>query len=261
MYVLHLNIMFAAREFDSHMKNKKIPAFMVAGALMTAAAVTVSTALSTAVVNRKRFPIMGVDVSAYQGDIDWDILEKQGIRFAFIKATEGSGHVDDCVRKNIAESAETGIKRSCYHFFSFDSSGHTQAQNFINTVPRESIDMPPVVDIEYYADKIYHKPTKAEAEEVLIPLLEELEDYYGEKPVIYTTMPVYYRYVRKICQDYPLWIRSTQAEPEFADWTFWQYNDHGELDGYYGDEKYIDMNVYCGSEEDFAEYTKPRSDE
>ena len=238
MYVLHLNIMLAAREFDSHMKNKKIPAFMVAGALMTAAAVTVSTALSTAVVNRKRFPIMGVDVSAYQGDIDWDILEKQGIRFAFIKATEGSGHVDDCVMKNIAESAETGIKRSCYHFFSFDSSGHTQAQNFINTVPRESIDMPPVVDIEYYADKIYHKPTKAEAEEVLIPLLEELEDYYGA-----------------------LWIRSTQAEPEFADWTFWQYNDHGELDGYYGDEKYIDMNVYCGSEEDFAEYTNPRSDE
>ncbi len=241
------------------MKNKKIPAFMLAGALLTAVSVTVSAALSTAVVSKKRFPVMGVDVSSYQGDIDWQLLESQGVRFAFIKATEGSGHVDEYAKQNLASSAETGIKRSCYHFFSFDSSGHTQAQNFINAVPRESIDMPPVVDIEYYADKIYNKPTVDEAEEILLPLLDELEAYYGVKPVIYTTMPVYFRYVRKICGEYPLWIRCKQTEPEFADWTFWQYDDHGELEGCYGDEKYIDFNVYCGSEEDFAEYTKPEN--
>ena len=77
------------------MKNKKIPAFMLAGALLTAVSVTVSAALSTAVVSKKRFPVMGVDVSSYQGDIDWQLLESQGVRFAFIKATEGSGHVDE----------------------------------------------------------------------------------------------------------------------------------------------------------------------
>ena len=241
------------------MTDKRKTAILALGAVMTAVTVGVSVLLSTAVVNRKRYPVFGVDVSNYQGEVDWQRLEEQGVQFAYIKATEGSGYVDESARRNIEDSAQTGVKRSCYHFFSFDSSGHTQAQNFINTVPRESIDMPPVVDIEYYADKIYNKPTVDEAEEILLPLLDELEAYYGVKPVIYTTMPVYFRYVRKICGEYPLWIRCKQTEPEFADWTFWQYDDHGELEGCYGDEKYIDFNVYCGSEEDFAEYTKPKN--
>jgi len=238
------------------MKNKKIPAFMLAGALLTAVSVTVSAALSTAVVSKKRFPVMGVDVSSYQGDIDWQLLESQGVRFAFIKATEGSGHVDEYAKQNLASSAETRIKRSCYHFFSFDSSGHTQAQSFIKTVGRDEIDLPPVVDIEYYGDKLTNKPSREEAEAVLLPLLEELEQYYGVKPMIYTTLPVYYRYVKPICgSDYPLWIRCKQTEPDFVDWTFWQYDDHGELDGYYGDERYIDFNVFNGTAEELEALT------
>ena len=131
-----------------------------------------------------------------------------------------------------------------------------QAQSFIKTVGRDEIDLPPVVDIEYYGDKAFNKPTREEAEEVLQPLLDELEQYYGTKPMIYTTLPVYYRYVKPILGgEYPLWIRCKQTEPDFVDWTFWQYDDHGELDGYYGDERYIDFNVYCGSSEDFEEYS------
>lgn len=237
------------------MINKKKTAIITIGAVLAAAAVTSSEILSPAVVNRKKYPVFGVDVSHYQGDIDWERLEEQGVRFAFIKATEGSGHVDESVRQNLDDSAETGIKRSCYHFFSFDSSGHTQAQNFINTVGSDEIDMPPVVDIEYYADKASNKPTRQETEEILTPLLSELEGYYGVKPIIYTTLPVYYRYVKESYSDYELWIRCTRFDPDMEDWTFWQYDDSGILDGYYGDEKCIDFNVYRGSEEEFeAEY-------
>ena len=244
------------------MADKKKIAFIAAGAVMTAAAVGVSAILSTAVVSRKRYPVFGVDVSNYQGKVDWHLLEEQGVQFAYIKATEGSGHVDESARRNIENSADTGIKRSCYHFFSFDSSGHTQAQNFISTVGRDEIDLPPVVDIEYYGDKAFDKPSRDETEDVLLPLLDELEQYYGVKPVIYTTLPVYFRYVKPICgSDYPLWIRCKQTEPDFVDWTFWQYDDHGELDGYYGDERYIDFNVYCGSSKEFDEYDINRRSE
>ncbi|MDO4864472.1 MAG: GH25 family lysozyme [Ruminococcus sp.] len=237
------------------MIDKKKTIVLALGAVMTAAAVGVSALLSTAVVNRKRYPVFGVDVSNYQGEVDWERLGEQGVQFAFIKATEGSGHVDESARRNIESSAQTDIKRSCYHFFSFDSSGHTQAQNFISVVGRDDIDLPPVVDIEYYGDKAFSKPTRGEAEEVLLPLLDELELYYGTKPLIYTTMPVYLRYVKPICGDgYPLWIRCKQTEPDFVDWTFWQYDDHGELDGYYGDEKYIDFNVFCGSSDEFEDF-------
>ena len=242
------------------LKKKKVFLRVTIALLVLFTAAAVMAALMWYKIVKLNHPkgLKGADVSSYQGQTDWAVLSGK-MDFVFVKATEGSAATDEMFLHNFTGAMDSGLYTGAYHFFSFDSSGHTQAQNFINTVPRESIDMPPVVDIEYYADKIYNKPTVDEAEEILLPLLDELEAYYGVKPVIYTTMPVYFRYVRKICGDYPLWIRSKQTEPEFADWTFWQYDDHGELEGCCGDEKYIDFNVYCGSEEDFAEYTKPKN--
>lgn len=208
---------------------------------------------SRAVVNSEKYPVMGVDVSHYQGHIDWNKLAEQNVSFAFIKATEGSGMIDESVKYNLKAADDTDIKISAYHFFSFDSSGETQAENFISTVEKESIDMPPVIDIEYYGDKACNKPDSADMEKILIPLLSALENYYGVKPIIYTTTPVYFRYLHGKFSDYPLWIRNVNFEPAFIDWKFWQYSDKGELYGFRGDEKYIDLNVYNGSEKDFLE--------
>lgn len=224
----------------------------VTGAVMTGAAALSACYFSSAKVNSNKYPVFGVDVSNYQGVIDWQELEKQDVFFAFIKATEGSGHVDESARRNLENAGKTDIKISAYHFFSFDSAGETQAANFISTVGKDEIDMPPVVDIEYYADKQINKPSMDETEVILRPLLEELEEHYGEKPIIYTTIPVYFRYVREDFSDYPLWIRSVNFEPDLLDWKFWQYCDSGELYGYDGDEEHIDFNVYNGTEEDFS---------
>ena len=226
---------------------------VAAGLLMILFAWACACCLSHASVNKAKYPVFGVDLSNYQGVVSWDRLEEQGVRFAFVKATEGSGHTDESVRRNLERAAATGIKVSCYHFFSFDSPGETQAENFINSVSRDEIQLPPVVDIEYYADKKLHKPSAEETEAILTPLLERLEEYYGMKPIIYTTVPVYFRYVKESYSDYPLWIRCTQMEPDFFDWTFWQYSDHGKLDGYIGEEECIDFNVFRGSEKELED--------
>ncbi len=226
---------------------------IASGGILTAAAMTASCYYSSARVNRDKYPVFGVDVSNYQGLIDWHQLEAQDVSFAFIKATEGSGHVDESARRNLENAAATDIKLSAYHFFSFDSAGETQAANFISVVGRNEIDIPPVVDIEYYADKKNNKPSKSETEAILRPLLEQLEEYYGEKPIIYTTLPVYCRYIKEGFSDYPLWIRSVNMEPDLIDWKFWQYCDSGSLEGYDGDEECIDFNVYNGSLEEFTE--------
>ncbi len=223
------------------------------GLLMTAVTAAGSFYYSTASVNFSRYPVWGVDVSNYQGIINWEMLEEQDVSFAFIKATEGSGHVDESVRRNLENAAQTDIIISAYHFFSFDSPGESQADNFIKTVGADEIDMPPVVDVEYYGDKRLNKPTREETLAILRPLLEKLEEHYGSKPLIYTTFPVYMRYMREDFADYPLWIRSINGEPDLLDWKFWQYSDKGLLDGYAGDEKYIDLNVYNGSEAEFRE--------
>lgn len=226
------------------------------GAFLIGISVIVSCYFSTVKLNRSKYPVCGVDVSNYQGLIDWDKLEEQNVAFAFIKATEGSGHIDESARRNLERASKTSIKKSAYHFFSFDSSGKTQAENYISVVGADEIDMPPVVDIEYYADKKSNKPTKEETEQILRPLLEKLEEYYGVKPIIYTTLPVYFRYVKENFSDYPLWIRNVNFEPDLMNWKFWQYCDKGELYGYKGEEKYIDLNVYNGTIEQFlAEFS------
>lgn len=229
--------------------------FAFVGIIMIGAALMCSCYYSAATVNRSKYPVFGVDVSNYQGIVNWDALEEQGVKFAFIKATEGSGHVDESVSRNLRDAGETDILISAYHFFSFDSAGETQADNFISTVSRDAIDMPPVIDIEYYGDKRRNKPSSEEAADILGPLLARLEEHYGCKPLIYTTIPVYFRYIKDDFGDYPIWIRSVNFAPDLFEWKFWQYSDKGRLDGYYGDEECIDFNVYNGSEEEFfAEY-------
>jgi lysozyme len=202
--------------------------------------------------SKKDYPIRGVDVSSYQGTIDWETLS-DGIDFAFIKATEGSKYCDENFAYNYAEAQKTDLRVGAYHFFSFDSDGDTQAENFIANVTPYSGMLPPVVDVEFYGD--YHSDPKS-ADEVVPQLkqtLEKLEEYYGVKPIIYATGAAYEMYVKDNFDGYDIWRRSVYFTPD-SGWTFWQYSDTGRLNGYSGEEKYIDLNVFCGSREEFESY-------
>ncbi len=202
----------------------------------------------------KNYPVRGVDVSVYQGDIDWGILSKQNIEFAFIKATEGSSFKDEKFQYNWGHANKTTLKIGAYHFFSYDSSGQTQAENFIKAVPKLDGTLPPVVDIEFYGDKKKKLPDKERTALILDELLEKLESHYGQKPIIYATKKSYNSYIKDKYKDYPIWIRDVFLSPNLSDnrkWTFWQYCDKIKLNGYKGKEQYIDMNVFNGSLNDF----------
>lgn len=203
----------------------------------------------------KNYPIKGVDVSSYQGDIDWQKLASQNIRFAFIKATEGSEFTDDNFSSNYEKAKKTDLKVGAYHFFSFDSQGKSQAELFIKTVPK-SLDLPPVVDFEFYGDKEKNPPNKDKVCNQLNIMLDELEKYYGKKPIIYATQKSYNKYLFEDYNEYDIWIRSVYCKPKQSDWKFWQYSNRTKLDGYNGKEKFIDMNVFNGSEKEFEEYCK-----
>ena len=195
----------------------------------------------------EQYPVRGVDVSEYQGNIHWETVEEQGMRFAFIKATEGSAYVDPFFHSNWENIAATSLLCGAYHFFSFDSPAATQADNFIETVGQRDGMLPPVVDIELYGPhkKSYPEATAVRAQ--LNLLLDALEEYYGEKPILYATQQSYSLYLAGFYSDYPLWIRDVFFTPHFSlgeEWTFWQYTDKGKLAGYDGPEKYIDINVF-----------------
>ena len=99
--------------------------------------------------SENKFPVRGIDVSEYQGEIDWKTLANQHIDFAFIKATEGSGYTDSCFEYNFSEVQKTSLEFSAYHFFSYDSTGKTQADNFINTVGNTYGTLPPLLMLNF----------------------------------------------------------------------------------------------------------------
>lgn len=206
------------------------------------------------------YPVRGVDVSHYQGDIDWETLASQGnISFAFIKATEGSSYVDDYFAFNWEQSQKTALRVGAYHFFSFDSAGKTQAENFINTVEAFDGMLPPVIDLEFYDSHASFHPEADAVRAELDDLIAALEEHYGVNPVIYTSEDCYKLYLAGGYGDCDIWIRNVITRPKLSDgreWTFWQYTNRMKLDGYSGEERFIDMNVFRGSREEFESYGK-----
>ena len=220
---------------------------------MTAVTLGFSAVLGTAEPSEKKYPVFGVDVSNYQGVIDWERIEDQGVKFAFIKATEGSSHVDESVSRNLADIEDTSILHSCYHFFSFDSPAEDQAALYKNTVGNLDGRLPPVLDVEYYGKKEKNPPEREKTVAEIQKLLDLLENEYQVKPILYTTYPVYRRYIQDNFDSYPLWIRNVYYKPGFdigRDWLFWQYSDTSVMEGYQGEEPYIDRNVFAGSKEE-----------
>lgn len=190
--------------------------------------------------------LKGVDISSYQSEVDMKSLANQGIRFAYIKATEGSNHTDEKFRTNWENVSKTEIKAGAYHFFSFESSGETQADNYIKTVGSLEGRLIPAVDVEMYGKFIEEPPEKDKVTRQLKILMAVLEDKYKVKPMIYAQKDFYDQYLKDDFSDYPIWARNVYFPVylEFGgDWTIWQYKDRGELEGYEGGEKYIDFDV------------------
>ena len=81
--------------------------------------------------------------------------------------------------------------------------------------------------------------------------------HYGQKPIIYATEKSYELYLDGDYEQYDIWIRNVISKPELSDcrnWCFWQYTNRGKLGGYHGDERYIDMDVFNGSTQEFTQY-------
>jgi len=201
-------------------------------------------------VSPKDYPVHGVDVSRWQGEIDWHTLKSQGANFVYIKATDGGDHLDPMFRKNWRESDKAGLKRGAYHFFYWCRVASEQADWFIRNVPRVEGALPPVIDVEYNGQsKCRHRLSRARTLEKMQVFMDRLEAHYGQRPIIYTAPDFYEDNLKGEFKDYPFWLRSVAAHPSKRypgrEFLFWQYSGSGLSQGV--SEK-IDLNVFNGSE-------------
>ena len=190
---------------------------------------------------------VGVDLSAYQADVDFRQLKQQGVAFAYVKATEGSAHQDERFPENWEKAAAAGLPCGAYHFFSYDSPGATQAENFIAAVgPDLSGRLLPVVDVEYYGDTEENPPDKDDVIRELSAFMEAVAAEYGVEPMIYTRSDIYKTYLEGAFDSCKFWMSSLYTPLNWnyrGDWYLWQYLNRGLLEGVSGGEKYIDLNV------------------
>lgn len=198
------------------------------------------------------YPIRGIDLSAHNGAVDFDLLPAQGIDFVYQKATEGTDFTDRYFLDNARRALLSGIPCGAYHFFRFDSDGELQALNFHNALRGRAFTLPPAIDIEEWGNPDGHDTAKIV--ERLRRMLQTLERL-GYRPVLYTNKDGYYRFVRGNFDNYPLWICSFTDPPlegARTRWAIWQYSHRGRLEGVEGT---VDLNVFNGDEESFRRLT------
>ena len=202
-------------------------------------------------VYREKYPqysLFGIDVSEYQGDIDWETLfDKNKVDFVFVRATAGDDTEDKYFRANWRQLKRHSVPRGAYHYYRPNENSTEQANLYIRTVKLESGDFVPVLDIEKYS-KVQ---SLASLKNGLLNWLSIVEEHYGVVPMIYT----YSNYYEKVLFDdkrfwrYPIWIanysNSDVSDKLPSGWSFWQISENGRLSGI---DENVDIDICCSAE-------------
>ena len=200
----------------------------------------------------------GIDVSHWQGAVDWEAVKMADIAFAFIKATQGARGTDGQFSANWEAARAEGIVRGAYHFFSPAVSPALQLANFLEAVRTlEPDDLPPALDLEedmHNGQDRWDGVPQAARVGLAVEWLEGVARQLGRTPIVYTRRGFVSAKLGDVTAlaRYPLWIAhygvtTPHVPPAWARWTFWQHSDRGNVPGVAGD---IDCNWFAGSPAD-----------
>lgn len=196
------------------------------------------------------YEVCGIDISAHNGDIDFEAVRGDSVDFVIIKATEGATFKDPMFAVNIANAMQAGLKVGAYHFFRFETNGMMQALNLLNSVRGRKLDLPLIVDVEEWGN-----PVEASTADILgrVREMTDILESNGYPVMIYTNRDGYERFINNQLERYPIWICSFSDPPlpEGSDAAIWQYSHDGKVSGVKGN---VDRNVYMGTRDQFDQW-------
>jgi lysozyme len=212
--------------------------------------------------------VRGIDVSHWNGAIDWTRVAADHVVFAYIKATEGRTFVDDRFAENWAGAAACGIARGAYHVLRSPTSSHVddQVRNFLTTVTHANGDLPPALDVEqqhmqaiiddFRAEGSSRTEARERAREWLLSWLTQVETAVGMRPILYVGLSsIIHKLARDAGRlvDYGLWYPRYRREPNLPEdaagnliwphFSIWQHTSDGAVDGIRGR---VDLNRFNG---------------
>ncbi len=175
----------------------------------------------------------GMDVSVFQGDIDFSAARSDGVEAVYIRASYGRSGVDAKFRQNAGAAARTGLHFGFYHFLEAADadSARAEARHFAALIRSAGYDCRPVLDFEVDAAL-----TSAQASAVVRAFLTETEALLGVRPMLYVDVSNARRMEPDLAA-YPLWIAQYGVEsPDLAGtpwtaYTGWQFSDRGRVSG------------------------------
>jgi lysozyme len=196
----------------------------------------------------------GIDVSHYQGTIDWAAVRQAGCSFVFIKATDGVTNADPMFQQNWTQAQQAGLLRGPYHFFRANDDPQTQAHFFCSTVGSPG-DLPPVLDVE-----ITSGVSNSQILSGVQTWLQIVESWAGCRPILYTSPGFWDSLGTSAFGVYPLWVAeygvsAPKIPTGWRSWTFWQYSQSGSISGITGS---VDLDVFQGTLEELRSFSGSR---
>ena len=187
--------------------------------------------------------VHGIDLSHYQGDVFWETVGANSkMAYVYLKATEGSTHIDETYERNIELAHRHGLKVGSYHFFRPKTELSKQLDNFMSQCQPGSQDLIPMIDIESTGGL-----KTEEFCDSLFKFLELEEKAYRQKPLLYTYTNFYNKHLVGKIDGYHLMIAQYSEEmPKLADgrdYTMWQYTAKGKINGI---NTFVDKSRFMG---------------
>lgn len=213
----------------------------VAPAAAAGARVAVAPVPAAAPVAADPGPLQGIDVSHFQGTIDWARVSGAGMRFAYAKATEGITYVDPAFAANAAGASAQGLPFGGYHFFRPNDDPVRQAEHFLKNVTVGSGSLPPALDVEVAAASGIDLAADVAA------WVAHVAEATGCTPLVYANRTFWERALAADAGASRVWLAEYAAEVRLPggvrSWVIWQHSDKGRVPGIDGT---VDLDRFGG---------------
>lgn len=205
--------------------------------------------------------LMGIDVSHYQGTINWKEVAAAGVKYAIIKATDGNRFVDPKLSVNASGAIAAGIPIAFYHYARPDrgNTPEVEAAHFAKHIKPFKTTFPNVLDVEGDAAAL----GAAKLTDWCVKFLKELQRLTGRDVMLYTGASFARSYLKIALSSCPLWvahyndkIMKPLTNTTWNAWAIWQHTDKGKVRGIAGN---VDVNRMDKSFYD--RYVKPPAKE
>ena len=203
----------------------------------------------------------GIDVSGYQGDIDYEKVKKDGIEIVYIKSSEGFSYVDSHFERNYSKAKENGLKIGFYHYVTArtEDEARRQASFFVSTISKKVVDCKLAMDFESFGSL-----SKEQINKIGLAFIQKVEELSKKKAVVYSNAYAASNTWEGEITKYPLWIaqyevNKPQNNGTWKTWAGWQYTDVGRVEGI---ENHVDRNhftkeIFLESSEEIPETPIP----